>query len=81
MGQSFNLSPIGAIANMKKTVRRGVVYRWAGFSPFNPELKAGALVRVVNLPGGSRGGVFRNVQDMQGVTHFVHISNLKPRNS
>ena len=64
-----------------RTVRRGVVYRWAGFSPFTPELKKDALLRVVNIPGGSRGGVFRNVEDMQGNIHFVHIGNLKPRNA
>jgi len=63
-----------------KTVRKGVVYRWAAYSPFTPGLKVGALVRVVNITGGSKGGVFRNVQDMQGNTHFVHIRNLLPRN-
>jgi hypothetical protein len=62
-------------------VRKGVVYRWAGFSPYNPEIKEGALLRVVNLPGGSKGGVFRNVEDMQGRVHFVHTGNLKPRNA
>lgn len=62
-------------------VRKGVVYRWAGFSPYNPEIPAGALLRVVNLPGGSKGGVFRNVEDMQGRVHFVHTGNLKPRNA
>ncbi len=62
-------------------VRKGVVYRWAGFSPYNPEIPAGALLRVVNIPGGSKGGVFRNVEDMQGNIHFVHTGNLKPRNA
>ena len=62
-------------------VRKGVVYRWASWSPYNPEIKPGALLRVVNLPGGSKGGVFRNVEDMQGNIHFVHIGNLKPRNA
>ena len=62
-------------------VRKGVVYRWAGWSPYNPEIKEGALLRVVNLPGGSKGGVFRNVEDMQGRVHFVHTGNLKPRNA
>ena len=62
-------------------VRKGCVYRWAGFSPYNPEIKKGALLRVVNIPGGSKGGVFRNVEDMQGKVHFVHTGNLKPRNA
>jgi len=62
-------------------VRKGCVYRWAGFSPYNPEIKKGALLRVVNIPGGSTGGVYRNVQDMQGKIHFVHTGNLLPRNA
>ena len=62
-------------------VRKGCVYRWAGFSPYNPEIKEGALLRVVNIPGGSKGGVYRNVMDMQGKVHFVHTGNLKPRNA
>ena len=62
-------------------VRKGVVYRWVGWSPYNPTLKDGMLLRVVNIPGGSRGGVFRNVEDMQGKIHFVHTGNLKPRNA
>ncbi len=66
---------------MAKRVRLGCVYRWAGFSPYNPELKKDALVRVVNIPGGSTGGVFRHVEDMQGNIHFVHTGNLLPRNA
>ena len=62
-------------------VRKGVVYRWAGFSPYNPEIKKDALRRVVNIPGGSKGGVYRNVMDMQGKVHFVHTGNLLPRNA
>ena len=65
----------------RNRVRKGVVYRWAGWSPYNPEIKEGALLRVVNIPGGSKGGVFRNVEDMQGRVHFVHTGNLKPRNA
>ena len=61
-------------------VRKGCVYRWASWSPYNPEIKKGALLRVVNIPGGSKGGVFRNVEDMQGRIHFVHTGNLLPRN-
>ena len=66
---------------MARSVRVGCVYRWAGFSPYNPTIKKDALLRVVNIPGGSVRGVFRNVQDMQGKVHFVHIGNLKPRNA
>jgi hypothetical protein len=67
--------------NRIRRVRLGCVYRWAGFSPYNPEIKKDALLRVVNLPGGSKGGVYRNVMDMQGKVHFVHTGNLKPRNA
>jgi hypothetical protein len=64
-----------------RTVRRGVVYRWKGYSPFTPELKEGTLLRVVNIPGGRRGGFFRNVEDLQGNLYFVNILNLAPRNA
>ena len=60
----------------QRAVRKGCVYRWAGFSPYNPKIKKDALLRVVNIPGGSKGGVYRNVEDMQGNIHFVHICNL-----
>jgi hypothetical protein len=65
----------------QRAVRKGCVYRWAGFSPYNREIKKGALLRVVNIPGGTTGGVYRHVEDMQGKVHFVHIGNLKPRNA
>jgi hypothetical protein len=67
--------------NRIRRVRKGVVYRWACWSPYNPTLKEGDLVRVVNIPGGSRGGVYRNVMDEKGRVHFVHTGNLKPRNA
>ena len=65
--------------NRIRRVRLGCVYRWAGWSPYNPTLKEGELVRVVNLPGGSQRGVYRNVEDTKGKIHFVHTGNLKPR--
>ena len=67
--------------NRIRRVRLGCVYRWAGFSPYNPTIKKDALLRVVNVTGGSKGGVYRNVQDLQGNIHFVHTGNLKPRNA
>jgi hypothetical protein len=58
-----------------KSVRAGCTYEFIGYDP-DHKLKPGSIVTVVNVPGGSRGGIFRNVKDMHGNIHFVDIRNL-----
>ena len=67
-----------------KSVRVGNMYEYAGNYLFGQPLttpghtlQAGDLVRVVNVSGGSKRGVFRNVEDAGGVVHFVHIHCLR----
>ena len=69
-----------------KSVRLGCVYR---YDPDNPishsmlgdsSLVPGEMVKVVNLPGGSRGGCFRNVESLKtGGIGFVRVILLKNR--
>jgi hypothetical protein len=62
-----------------RTVRKGATYRYApkGVAHWvsgDLRLYPGELVRVVNLPGGSKGGVFRNVQSIKtGAIGFVRV--------
>lgn len=65
---------------MAKTVRKGSWYRYRAIGLdallFNPELRRGATVQVVNLPGGLTSGNLRNVRDIKGNTYLVNIVNL-----
>lgn len=60
-----------------KSVRKGATYRVAQRIPLWPGPAVGTIVKVVNLPGGFRGGAIRNVEDMQGNIYCVHISTLE----
>lgn len=64
-----------------KTVRKGSWYRYTGDLLCLTELKVGATVQVVNIPGGFSGGRLRNVQcslgdDPTGTVHCVGIDSL-----
>lgn len=58
-----------------KSVRVGCVYEFIGYDP-DRKLKPGTSVTVVNVTGGSKGGIFRNVEDEHGNIHFVNIRAL-----
>lgn len=63
---------------MSKTVRKGSWYRYVPTleDAFFNELPTGTLVKVVNLPGGVKGGAYRNVMDRHGQTWLIQIASL-----
>lgn len=71
---------------MAKSVRVGCTYEYVGLGNFgfmtNPiQLRPGQLVKVVNVPGGFKGGPLRNVEDEHGNIHLVHVHNLLSQNA